>query len=104
MDTSLNVALKANGGSASADSVGRYLDYVGAPGRAIDGDQDHGWCGRRVPGWLLVQFDSECIVTKLAIVLEAHKQTYSISLSRDGRHWSTVVPARESINFRRRAL
>ena len=99
VDTSLNVALKANGGSASADSVGRYLDYVGAPGRAIDGDQDHGWCGRRVPGWLLVQFDSECIVTKLAIVLGAHKQTYSISLSRDGRHWSTVVPARESINF-----
>ena len=89
----LNVALKANGGKATADSVRRYLGPPCTPDRAINGDPDDGWAGVHIPGWLQVEFDKPYIIDKVAIVIGAHKQTYSISLSKDGMNWTIVVPS-----------
>ncbi len=74
------------------------MDYVGTPEKAIDGDKAHGWCGTTIPGWLQVKFDKVYSIRKVGIVLGSHKQTYAISLSQDGEHWTTVVSARESPN------
>ena len=49
-------------------------------------------------GWQ-VKFDKPYIIDKVAIVVDADKQTYSISLSKDGMNWTIVVPSHELTNF-----
>jgi hypothetical protein len=92
-----NVALSANGGRASADSFAMYRSANGAPEHAIDGSfglEATGWFGRRVPGWLQVEFDRVYRVRRVGVWLAAHRQKYTISLSRDGAAWENVVPPR----------
>jgi len=94
----VNVATAANGSSAVADSIGRYLDYVGTADRAIDGDNTSGWRGTRIPGWLKVDFARPYTITRVGLWVGSHRQTYLISLSNDGHSWTVVVPARKSAN------
>jgi hypothetical protein len=94
----INVAASANGAMATADSTGRYMDYIGSPMKAIDGDTVRGWCGTGIPGWLQIEFKECCLVNKVSVHFGSHKQTFSIAVSADGRNWVTVIPARSSLN------
>jgi len=94
----INVALQSNGASATADSIGRYLNYVGTPDRAINGDKTEGWRGTNIPGWIKVEFDKMYIIHEVGLVVGSHRHTYIISLSENGKRWTEVVPPHQSRN------
>ena len=94
----LNAALPVRGAAAAADSYAVYLSYAGIPERAIDGDLLLGWRGRKVPGWLQITFAQTWEISSIAVWPGPHRITYSVSLSRDGTNWVTVVPPRQSSN------
>ena len=84
---------------ATSDSVGVYLGDQHPAVSAIDGNTSTDWCNSwNVPGWLTVQFDKVYTINSVSITwgIGAHDQTFSISLSNDGKLWETVVEERAS--------
>jgi len=94
----INVALKKHEAVATADSAGSYLNFVGSPDKAIDGQPMGmtGWRGTKIPGWLQVKFDRVYTIRKIVVWFGSHRHTHSVSLSRDGSTWQVVVPDRLS--------
>lgn len=92
-----NVALGPNGAAATAISTGIYRGTVHWPALAIDGDRQTGWASHwSMPAWLQVEFDREYEIERVAVAWGSLHHTFSISLSRDGENWTTVVPSRAS--------
>ncbi len=95
----LNVALKANGGTATAGSVGTYLGTSHPASYADDGNEATAWCNLGLmPDWLKIKFDHVYLIKEVGVVwgVGSHNQIYSISLSEDGKNWQVVVPSRAS--------
>ena len=94
-----NVALQANGGTATAGSTGTYLSISYPAPNANDDDETTEWCNSwLMPDWLKIEFDQAYVINEVGVVwgLGAHNQTYSISLSEDGANWQVVIPSRAS--------
>ena len=95
----IDVALAANGGIATASSVGSYMGYVGSADKAIDGLRlDTAWDGTSIPAWHKVQFNGLYRINHIGIGWASHVHTFSVSLSSDGSSWTVVIPSRVSTN------
>jgi hypothetical protein len=94
----MNIALQANGGTATAISSGTYLGVTHWPSMAINGDPSAGgWASNwSMPAWLQVQFNQVYRIEDVGVHWDQHNQTFSISLSPDGLSWTTVVPSQMS--------
>ena len=95
----LNVALQANGGTATAGSTGTYMGITYPSSNANDDDETTAWCNSGwMPDWLKIEFDQAHVINEVGVVwgIGVHNQTYSISLSEDGANWQVVVPSRAS--------
>lgn len=94
----VNVAASANGGVASAGSIGTWpAGYTRYPYYAIDGDNGTTWANQwTIPTWFQVQFDQDYLIEKLAVSWSHADYISSIYLSQDGSNWTEVVPSRRS--------
>ena len=96
---SLNVALAANGGIASAISEGYYAGVTHRANGSNDGYNNSSWASQwSMPAWLVIEFDKTYTIDKVGVLWGkgTHNQQYSISLSEDGNNWNNVVPTRNS--------
>jgi hypothetical protein len=95
----INVALQANGGTATAISEGTYAGITMWASYAIDGEPGNkfAWCSYwSMPAWVKVEFNQPYLINRVAAEIDYHQQTFAISLSPDGSNWTQVVAPRLS--------
>ncbi len=95
----LNIALSSLGATATAVSEGTYRGVTHPASSLVDGDDDTDWCSQwSMPAWIEVEFDKPYDIRQVAVEINHHQQTFSISLSTDGEEWEEVVSPRLSGN------
>ena len=88
----INVAASENGGVATAISVGSYSGTTQYASHVNDSDYGTDWCSQwSMPAWVQVEFDDIYEISKVAVQVNYHQQTFAASLSNDGINWTEVV-------------
>lgn len=96
----VNVAASANGGTATAISEGSYSGTTHYAYLANDSDYQTDWCSQgSMPAWVKIEFDDVYLISKVAIQVNYHQQTFAISLSNNGTDWNQVVAPTLSSNI-----
>lgn len=100
LESTNDVALSMNGGTATGSSTGSYLGQVQYPYYGNDGTNATSWSNSghtptpSSPAWLEIEFDAVYTIDRVGVWWSSHQHTYSISLSTNGSTWTTVVPSR----------
>lgn len=88
----INVASSENGGTATAISEGTYLSITRYASYVNDDDLSTFWASHwDMPAWVQIEFEQVNVIEKVAVQIDQHQQTFSISLSEDGVNWTEVV-------------